>query len=465
MSRSLTTFIVLCLGTLLVDARSQHDLRWGQVQPTGYALCVGSLQNPLRSIYHEMDDDRFKGAEDESDVVGPVDVDDDSSDDLSHSGNDTSSSSSSSPPPRHRLSADGDHCTWPSLSSLERDAERLCGLLRQKGLATEVKIGYAQSRDMAHSPISHFPMLSRAEVLKSLKDMFAAGRHDDHPLFYFSYTGHGDDGTKKPTEIKGALVFQRKLTKSELKNVPDWIGSVAEHVTFEDLLSVWQNARRSLKPSARFVIQVDACYSGKLVQKLRRVCRLHPKLCKPHSMDNINMAIQSAGDQYQSVMERSSIHKGRVWNDGELTAWWLARNEKGTKPGQVHYSSLRDHPQWPQYFATWASDKGKSWHGPVHDLVDYVPEGLYFMQKMRHPTHHSKTSEVPSEATDVGVLDDVTSESEEEEEEEAKVEASSSHRSHHVRKSKQAETAEVKVASSPISAGSAPRWPFISSVV
>lgn len=154
-------------------------------------------------------------------------------------------------------------------------------------------------------------------------------------------------------------------------------------MTFYDIVGVWQAMQPRLKTGAKLLIISDSCYSGKNVKHLHGLCT-H----KPHC-NGLNIAYQSAGDSRQEVSERTAMHGERAWRDGELTGWWLAKNSlrPGQTPSAVHWSSTRDHPQYPQYIESWDVHGTYDLQGPIKAFEEIFPGGLYFMERHRSRSH------------------------------------------------------------------------------
>jgi hypothetical protein len=87
-------------------------------------------------------------------------------------------------------------------------------------------------------------------------------------------------------------------------------------VTFEDIVGAWE-AAKGMRRGQRLVLVVDACYSGKLVAKLRDM----PNGRK----EGLGIAIQAAGNARQQVVETAANHAGREWLAGAFTGYWVPK--------------------------------------------------------------------------------------------------------------------------------------------
>uniref|UniRef100_A0A0G4I399 Peptidase C14 caspase domain-containing protein n=1 Tax=Chromera velia CCMP2878 TaxID=1169474 RepID=A0A0G4I399_9ALVE len=271
---------------------------------------------------------------------------------------------------------------WDSLLNISKDVEGVCALLHKYGFETKTAISYAQTKKM-RPPESKRPkpMLTAADAIEELRQMFRKGIHQVAPVFFFYYSGHGDSGRGKPTN-RGALVFQKDVSEARFEKFEPETGTAQDLLRFKDFLAVWKQEKRSLDEDAKFFVMADSCYSGKLVMLLRESWE-----------PGLNMAIQSAGDSRQSVLERESKHGDRTFQNGEMTGWWLAKNKDRTM-NAVRYRSTEDHPQFPQFWCTWEKDKDGGYvdpetkppnfePGPHVELQDEIPGGLVFINKYR----------------------------------------------------------------------------------
>ena len=87
-------------------------------------------------------------------------------------------------------------------------------------------------------------------------------------------------------------------------------------VTFEDIVNAWEKAK-GMRRGLRLVLVVDACYSGKLVAKLRDM----PNGRK----EALGLAIQAAGNARQGVDEAEALHAGKMWQAGLFTGYWVPK--------------------------------------------------------------------------------------------------------------------------------------------
>lgn len=285
-----------------------------------------------------------------------------------------------------------DYKTPPGFSPLDApklDAEAVCGVMEKKGLPSKVVVGYAQDGPVVSNYDPLKPILTRASVLGALREMFQEERLEMDPFFLFFFSGHGNKGffangtgvessqKKYANELpylaeqtigerdhRGALVVQ-----ASDGDPPSLV--LADYIFFSDILEVWRQEKEFLSKGARFVVLADACYSGKLVSQLRALCSV--------DCEGLNMAVQSAGDECQYVLERTTRRQGKQQRMGGLAGWWVAKNSPDQ--ADVRWSSARSYEQYPQYFASWNQKEYKQ--GPVRDLAANVPGGLYFMQRWR----------------------------------------------------------------------------------
>ena len=116
----------------------------------------------------------------------------------------------------------------------------------------------------------------KAKALRAVEDFL----REDAAVYVLYYSGHGERG--EPGEVLGGE------TGGAL--VVGLGGGERGLVTLADLIGVWVRTRGRRRGS-RFLLVVDACYSGKLVSKLR---------CMPkREQDGLGIAIQAAGNARQ----------------------------------------------------------------------------------------------------------------------------------------------------------------------
>eukprot|EP00931_Biecheleriopsis_adriatica_P069217 TRINITY_DN4308_c1_g1_i1.p1 TRINITY_DN4308_c1_g1~~TRINITY_DN4308_c1_g1_i1.p1 ORF type:complete len:497 (-),score=57.59 TRINITY_DN4308_c1_g1_i1:177-1619(-) len=282
------------------------------------------------------------------------------------------------PDPSSSDEVPGAYDGWWALGACKSDSDSISKVLEQKGFHTTQLIGYAQTKAMRLKPQKQFPIVTKSDVVQSLHAMFLRGGGMESPCFFMYFSGHGSTGHGKGKEEKGALILQRDFEDTDevtLETTVDLVGTMADKLSFDEIVEVWRSSQPQLSRSACFVLMVDACYSGKLAKQLR-------DLCRTSAGKGLNMAIQSAGDARQCVWERDVQHRGVKSYNGELTSWFVAKNS-AEDPSRVHYSTARGRgeQQWPQYFSSWQDEEHEQ--GPVLDLDDYVSGGIFFMQRWR----------------------------------------------------------------------------------
>ncbi|CAD7927555.1 unnamed protein product [Amoebophrya sp. A120] len=152
---------------------------------------------------------------------------------------------------------------WESLDGCRSDAMLVAKVLRDRKhfQKTKVLTGYAQSKEM-RGRVASRPLLRKKDAVKHLKELFAEGNHYERALFVVYYSGHGHCAHGEDDKYKGACVFAADRNP---------LGTM--YLGFKDFLSIWQDARKHFPNSGqghKLLLIVDACYSGKLVMKLRQ---------------------------------------------------------------------------------------------------------------------------------------------------------------------------------------------------
>jgi hypothetical protein len=171
---------------------------------------------------------------------------------------------------------------------------------------------------------------SKHELLNVLAD-FLLREAAVHVVYYSGHGDQGEEGQKLGGLTGGALMV----------GCPDVVGSTDALVTLDDLMHVWDVAR-GRRRGGKLLLVIDACYSGKLVTKLRNL----PKGVQ----DTLNIAIQAAGNARQGVAESDggagNRHAGTEFSAGFFTSYWASRQGES----RVRWSVPKQHPQ---FYATW----------------------------------------------------------------------------------------------------------------
>jgi hypothetical protein len=171
------------------------------------------------------------------------------------------------------------------------DCEHVRAMLTQKGVPVEI---YKTSPDGT---------TRREEALQRISD-FLAQPSDVKVLYYSGHGAKGEEQTRLGGETGGALSVGGALSEEQ------------GLVTFEDIVNAWEKAK-GMRRGLRLVLVVDACYSGKLVAKLRDM----PNGRK----EALGLAIQAAGNARQGVKEAEALHAGKTWQAGLFTGYWVPK--------------------------------------------------------------------------------------------------------------------------------------------
>jgi hypothetical protein len=200
------------------------------------------------------------------------------------------------------------------LEQTEDDCELVSNMLDSKGVVMEDT--YITKRDGS---------TGKKAVIKKLINFFKK----DANMYIVYYSGHGGAGERGETlggKTGGALVIGHGVRS-------------AGDLTLEDMIAAWDNGRGKRR-GLKLVLVVDACYSGKLVSKLRSMPKFQREV--------LNICIQSAGNARQEVVEGGDEgvrHGGEEFQNGVFTSYFVVKNESNAK---WTYPT-----QHPQFYCTW----------------------------------------------------------------------------------------------------------------
>ena len=201
------------------------------------------------------------------------------------------------------------------LDHTEDDCELVSNMLDSKGVVMEDT--YITKPDGS---------TGKKAVIKKLINFFKK----DANMYIVYYSGHGEKGEKGETlggKTGGALMIGYGVRS-------------AGDLTLEDMIAAWDNGRGKRR-GLKLVLVVDACFSGKLVSKLK-------SMSKPQR-EVLNICIQSAGNARQTVVEaeggKGARHGGEEFQNGVFTSYFVVKNESNAK-----WTYPKQHPQ---FYCTW----------------------------------------------------------------------------------------------------------------
>ncbi len=201
------------------------------------------------------------------------------------------------------------------LEHTEDDCELVSNMLDSKGVVMEDT--YITKPDGS---------TGKKAVIKKLINFFKK----DANMYIVYYSGHGGAGERGETlggKTGGALEIGYGVRS-------------AGDLTLDDMIAAWDNGRGKRR-GLKLVLVVDACFSGKLVSKLRSMSKVQREV--------LNICIQSAGNARQTVFEleggKGARHGGEEFQNGVFTSYFVVKNESNAK-----WTYPKQHPQ---FYCTW----------------------------------------------------------------------------------------------------------------
>lgn len=185
------------------------------------------------------------------------------------------------------------------------------------------------------------------------------------PMSILYFSGHGISGSEGEDDTRGALLIGQQLNYSAIpladlkaraehlsptghKGMKETYASALNReclLSLDDILGVWSEAKsKSGAARRRLLLVVDACYSGKLVARLRRQYR-------KEYHDGLDVGIQAAGNArqrvYQGTDEHAFSHGGAAFTYAGRLTGYLTAKQGGAR---VRWTRADQHPQ---FYCTW----------------------------------------------------------------------------------------------------------------